>query len=114
MADQSPKQPRIWVRVVEAHATRSWVAVILAASAGLSIFTLTLAAMWNTISDPKLNDLSSNYSSVITSTLGVLVGSLATYVGNAPTQQDPNIPPRDDEVILDVDHPRAKDTDDEE
>ena len=101
MADR----PKLWVRVVEAHATRSWVAVILAISAGLSLVILVTAGMWNTLSNPETTDLSSNYASVITATLGVLVGSLATYVGNSPTQRNPNTPPSDDELILDVEHP---------
>ncbi len=97
-------QPKIWVRVVESHATRTWVAVILAVSAGVSLMMLTAAGMWNTVANPGVTDLAPNYSSVITATLGVLVGSLATYVGTAP-RPEKHTPPADDEIVLDVDPP---------
>lgn len=97
------KRPRLWVRVVEAHATRSWVAVILASCAGVSLIMLTAAGMWNTVANPGVTDLAPNYSSVITATLGVLIGSLATYVGTAP-RPDKSDPPADDELVLDVEH----------
>lgn len=98
-------RPRLWVRVVEAHATRTWVAVILALSAGVSLVLLVAAGMWNTVANPGVTDLAPNYSSAITATLGVLVGSLATYVGSAPRQEKAQ-PPADDEIVLDVDDPR--------
>ena len=101
MADR----PKIWVRVVEAHATRTWVAVILAVGASLSIVLLVAAGMWNTIANPEVTDLASNYTAAISSTLGVLVGALATYVGSSPQSQDPNIPPKDDEMVFEVEHP---------
>jgi len=97
-------RPKIWVRVVEAHATRTWVAVILAMGASISIIILVAAGMWNTISNPEVTDLSNNYTAAISSTLGVLVGALAAYVGHSPQQQNPNSPPKDDEITLQVDH----------
>lgn len=102
MADD---QPKLWVRVAEAHSTRTWVAVILAVSAGISLILLVGGGMWNTISNPEVTDLSSNYASAISATLGVLVGALATYVGtsaqSAPLK--PGEPLRDDDITLDVD-----------
>ena len=99
-------RPRLWVRVVEAHATRTWVAVILAMAAGVSLIIIVSAAMWNTVANPQVTDLASNYASVISATLGVLVGSLATYVGNSATQQDLTKPPKDDQIIFDVETPK--------
>jgi hypothetical protein len=106
------KHEKIWVRVVEAHATRTWVAVILAAAAGISLIIIVSAAMWNTVANPEVTDLASNYASVISATLGVLVGSLATYVGNSATQTPSDKPPRDDEFVLpkDQDPPTEGDT----
>lgn len=99
--------PKIWVRVVESHATRSWVAVILALGASISLMLLVGAGMWNTIANPEVTDLSPNYASAISATLGVLVGSLATYVGTGASSRpgEPGEPLRDDDIRLDVDNP---------
>lgn len=100
------QQPRLWVRVVEAHATRTWVAVILAVAVGLSIVMLVAGAAWNTIANPEIVDLSSNYTAAISSTLGVLVGALAAYVGNSPnTPKGKDDPLKDDEMVFDVEQP---------
>ena len=100
------QQPKIWVRVVETHATKAWVAIILAFGASISLVLLVGAGMWNTISNPEVEDLSPNYASAISATLGVLVGSLATYVGqmgaSTPKTGDPL---RDDDITLDVEPP---------
>lgn len=105
MSDQ-PERPKFLIRVVEAHAARTYVAVILASSAGLSLVILVASAMWNVIANPEVQDLSPNYSSAISATLGVLVGALATYVGQSATATPrPGEPLRDDEFVIDVDHP---------
>lgn len=55
------------------------VAVILAASAGLSVLVLTVAAVLDaTIGD---QGISKEYSTLLVGTLGVLVGALAGYIG---------------------------------
>lgn len=94
---------KIWVRVVEAHATRTWVAVILALAAGISTIILVAAGAWNTIANPGVEDLSSNFTAAISSTLGVLVGALSAYVGNATASARHGPEPlRDDEIKLQV------------
>lgn len=104
-----PQQPRLWVRVVEAHAVRTWVALILAISAGLSIVILVTAGVVNVIANAAVTDLSSNFTAAISSTLGVLVGALATYVGNAPgptsTRGSAEEFPKDDQLVLDLEQP---------
>jgi hypothetical protein len=60
---------------------RTPVALILASAAGLSLVLLVGAALFTTISTPQHVDLSPNYAATINSTLGVLIGSLATWVG---------------------------------
>jgi len=97
-------EKQIWVRVVQTHAARTWVAVILAVSAGLSLIILVASAMWNVVANPDVQDLSPNYASAISATLGVLVGALATYVGTGASSQPgkPGEPLRDDDLTLDV------------
>jgi hypothetical protein len=99
--------PKIWVRVIESHAARTYVAVILAVSAGLSLVILVASAMWNVVANPEVQDLSPNYASAISATLGVLVGALATYVGTGAVSQPgkPGEPLRDDDIVLGVDNP---------
>ena len=46
---------------MEAHATRSWVAIILASVVGLSIVMLTAAGIYDTLASPGDTDLSSSY-----------------------------------------------------
>ena len=106
-------QPKLWVRVVEAHAARTLVAVILAISAGLSLIILVAAGMYNTLANPEVTDLSSNYTAAISSTLGVLIGSLATYVGNSAISSPKNGGPaiRDNNITLDVVPPERGITD---
>lgn len=62
---------------------RDAVALILAVCAGLSILALTLAALFDALSDPEQAGLSQEYMSLLTGTLGVLVGALAGYVGGS-------------------------------
>ena len=79
-------QPKIWVKVVEAHAVRTWVAVILTFFAGLSLFVLTAGAVWNTIANPEVTDLSANFMTVISGALGVIFGGLSGFLGNQALQ----------------------------
>lgn len=76
-----PEQPKIWVRVVEAHAIRTWVALILAGSAGVSLVALVVGAVWNTVANPEVTDLSANFMTVISGSLGVIFGGLAGFLG---------------------------------
>jgi hypothetical protein len=100
--------PKIWVRIIEAHAARTYVAVILAIGVSLSLL-LVAAGMWNTISNPSVTDLSPNYASAISATLGVLVGSLATYVGQSATSNPkPGEPLKDDQIVFDTKPPDEK------
>jgi hypothetical protein len=74
--------------------------------AGLSLVILVSSAMWNVVANPEVQDLSPNYASAISATLGVLVASLATYVGQSATSTPkPGDPLRDDEIVLGVDDP---------
>ena len=101
-------QPKIWVRVVETHATRTWVAIILAISAGASMILLVGAAMWNVISNPDVQDLSPNYSSAISATLGVsggCPGYLCGTVGQLTAWQY-GCPLHDDDITLDLEPPK--------
>ena len=83
---KEPEQPKIWVKVVEAHAVRTWVAVILTTFAGLSLLTLTAGAVWNTVANPEVTDLSANFMTVISGALGVIFGALSGFLGNQALQ----------------------------
>jgi hypothetical protein len=88
-----PEQPKIWVRVVEAHAIRTWVALILAASAGISLIALVVGAVWNTIANPEVTDLSANFMTVISGSLGVIFGGLAGFLGGKAFEENKGGPP---------------------
>lgn len=60
---------------------RDYVALVLATTAGLSVFALTCAALYDALADPAQAGISSAYSSLLTGTLGVLIGALAGYIG---------------------------------
>jgi hypothetical protein len=60
---------------------RDAVALVLATCAGLSVLALTLAGLYDALADPAQAGISEAYSSLITGTLGVLVGALAGYIG---------------------------------
>jgi membrane protein DedA with SNARE-associated domain len=96
------EKPKIWVRIVEAHATRTWVAIIFAFSAGISVIILVVGGVWNTIANPGNPDLTNNFTTAIASTLGVLVGSLASYIGNPPQSSTRRVGLPDDQITLDV------------
>ena len=87
------EQPKIWVRVVEAHAIRTWVALILASSAGISLITLVVGAVWNTVANPEVTDLSANFMTVISGSLGVIFGGLAGFLGGKAFEENKGGPP---------------------
>ena len=60
--------------------TRDVVALVLAVAVGLSVLVVTAAAMWDAVFNTG-HELSPTYSSLVTATLGVLVGALAGYIG---------------------------------
>jgi hypothetical protein len=104
------RKPKIWVRVVEAHAQRTWVAVILSVAGGVSLVMLVAGAVWNTVATPGVTDLATNFSSTIATILGTLIGSLAGYIAgsavSAPgVSESPPPGLRDDEIVLDVEEP---------
>jgi hypothetical protein len=59
---------------------RDLVVLILAFAAGLSVVVLTVAGLVVAVRDPT-NDVSTAYTSLVTGTLGVIIGALAGYVG---------------------------------
>lgn len=61
--------------------SRDLVALVLALAAGLSVFALTVAALYDALADPSRAGLSQAYSSLLTATLGVMIGALAGYIG---------------------------------
>jgi hypothetical protein len=102
--EQPPAQLKIWVKVVEAHAVRTWVAIILTTFAGLSLLILTAGAVWNTIANPEITDLSANFMTVISGALGVIFGALSGFLGNqALTDKGGAGPLSDDQITLEVD-----------
>lgn len=103
-------QPKIWVKVVEAHAVRTWVAVILTTFAGLSLFVLTAGAVWNTIANPEVTDLSANFMTVISGALGVIFGALSGFLGNQALQdkQTGKDVASDSDMTLHVENPEPE------
>lgn len=98
------EQPKIWVKVVEAHATRTWVAIILTTFAGLSLLVLVIGAVWNTVANPEVTDLSANFMTVISGALGVIFGGLSGFLGNQALQDKKGDPVLgDDSMTLHVD-----------
>lgn len=57
------------------------VALVLAATAGLSVLLLTAAALYDALADPVQAGISEAYSALLTGTLGVVIGALAGYIG---------------------------------
>jgi hypothetical protein len=96
------EQPKIWVRVVEAHAIRTWVALILATSAGVSLVALVVGAVWNTVANPEVTDLSANFMTVISGSLGVIFGGLSGFLGGQAMQQGKNGGPAAPDIALEV------------
>ena len=105
---QHNKQPKIWVRVVETHATRTWVAIILSVSGGLSLNILVSGAVWNTLANPEVTDLSSNYMTAIAGVMNVVFTGLVGYLGyqvgaESKTKQGEVL--HDDDITLEVEEP---------
>lgn len=71
--------------------TSQLVSVILASSAGVSIVVLTVAALFDAATNPNA-EISTQYASLLTGTLGVLVGALAGAIGG---RRDEHAPPAD-------------------
>jgi hypothetical protein len=110
MPEEQPQQPKMWVRVVEAHATRTWVAIILTTFAGLSLLTITVGAVWNVIANPEVTDLSANFMTVISGALGVIFGGLSGFLGNQALQDKKDGVPGDENITLHVeDETKQKD-----
>lgn len=68
--------------------SRDLVALVLALAAGLSVLALTLAALYDALADPSRAGLSQAYSSLLTGTLGVMIGALAGYIGGRSRPDD--------------------------
>lgn len=76
--------------------SRDIVAVIMATMVGLAILILTAAAILDAYMARAL-ELSPAYTSLMTSTLGVMVGAIAAYLGGRANDPEPtsqrDIPP---------------------
>ena len=72
---------------------RDYVALVLAVAAGTSVVALTLAALWDALSDPENSGLSTAYTSLLTGTLGVMIGALAGYIGGRHDPSEESGPP---------------------
>lgn len=68
------------------------VSIILAAAAGVSVVVLTVAALLDAATNPNA-EISTQYASLLTGTLGVLVGALAGAIGGR-NDPPPNTPPQ--------------------
>ena len=99
-----PEPPKIWVRVVEAHAIRTWVALVLSVSAGVSLVALVIGAVWNTVANPEVTDLSANFMTVISGSLGVIFGGLAGFLGGQALEKkaDDGTPPSPLDTTLEL------------
>lgn len=67
---------------------RGLVALVLAVSASAGILLLTAAALVDAMTDPEQRGVSPAFASIITTTLGVVVGGLVGYIGGTATQRD--------------------------
>jgi hypothetical protein len=69
---------------------RDWVALILASTAGLSVLLLTAASLYDALADPEQAGITEAYASLLTGTLGVLIGALAGYIGGTRHVGEPD------------------------
>jgi hypothetical protein len=84
---------------IDPDAARGRVAVILAVAAGLGVLLITAAALIDAALDPESRGVSPAYASILTTTLGTIVGGLVGYVGGTVTRpretpDTPDDPPR--------------------
>jgi hypothetical protein len=94
--------------VVEEHSRKTLVAVILAVGVSLSVVVLSCAVSYVMITDPAVNDMGTNSTTV----LGAILSSAITgLVGFISYQQStaraarPDEIPGDEDLVLDVNEP---------
>lgn len=105
--DNEPKH-KLWVRVVEAHAARVWLAIILGVFAGLSLLVISVGSVWNNLANPAVNDLAGNYNTLLASVLSLIFGGLVGFLGGSAQQTyeaKPGEVPVDEDLVLDIDPP---------
>ena len=103
--DNEPKH-KLWVRVVEAHAARVWLAIILGVFAGLSLLVIAVGSVWNNLANPEVNDLAGNYNTLLASVLSLIFGGLVGFLGGSTQQTHEARPgefPIDEDLTLDID-----------
>ena len=93
----SPHKPR---RILP-RTTRDLVAVILAVGTAIAMLILVSAAIIQAVQDPA-RELSNQYVSLLTGTLGVMVGALAGFLGGRAGDEPPaaTVPPSP--VVIDA------------
>jgi hypothetical protein len=64
------------------------VALVLAVATGISVVSLTVAALKDVLADPTQSEISTQYAALITSTLGVLVGGLVAFISGRSQKDD--------------------------
>lgn len=87
MTDEKPEQPKIWVKVVEAHAMKTWIGVILATSAGISLVAVAVGAVANTVFNNEVSDLSANFMTLLGSSMGTLFGGLVGFISGQAVER---------------------------
>ena len=105
---ERPKE-RLWIRVVETHAAKVWCIVILTLTIGFAVDILALGAVWNTIANHDVNDLGSNFNTLLASVLSVGMGGIIGFLSGQAAEQTrrakPGEFPGDEDLILDIENP---------
>jgi hypothetical protein len=75
-----PEPPAIWVRVIQTHALKAWMGLTLAVCAGLSLVIISGGAVWNTVANPDVKDLSEGFLTLLGTSLGTVFGGIIGYL----------------------------------
>ena len=108
---EPPVRPEMWVKVVEAHAAKTWIGIILATSAGISLVSVAVGAVWNTIANPEVTDLSANFMTLLGTSMGTLFGGLVGFIsGQAFSKKNGHgeVIPESDMTLHVKDHTKPK------
>lgn len=98
--------PQIWVKVVQSHALKTYMGLVLVVCSGVSLVLLTIGAVWPTFTDASVTDISQSYLTLLGTNLGVIFGGIIGFLSgeNVAKKKNGEALPESD-ITLHVEEP---------
>jgi len=106
VAELGKPKPQLWVKVVANHSIKTYMGLVLAVCSGLSLVVIACGAVWNTVANPAVTDLSEGFLTLLGTSLGTIFGGIIGYLsGQQFTNPETGEKLSEGDIALRIDEP---------